>query len=63
MASGQVQGGMDAALDRRVDEGNVSGMAHRVKWMSDEGSMTKTNKFTRPGGGDSGKLKSPKGKL
>lgn len=63
MASGQREGGMDGKLAQSVDE-NVGGMTHRVKWMADEGSMTKTNKFTRPGsGGDSGKLKSPKGKL
>lgn len=62
MASGKIYGGMDGKLAQSVDE-NVGGMTHRVKWMADEGSMTKTNKFTRPGGGDTGKLKSPKGKL
>jgi len=41
-------------MDRRVDaDAQVSGMAHRVKWMSDEGPMNETNPFQRPG--ESGK--------
>ena len=50
MASGQLYGGMDGKLDQSVDE-NLGGMKHKVKWMADEGPLTQTNKFTRPGGG------------
>lgn len=47
-------GNWDDLIDRRVDaDAQVSGMAHKVKWMSDEGDMTDTNKFQRPG--ESGK--------
>ena len=54
-------GSWDDLMKREVDaEAQTSGMAHKVKWMSDEGPMENTNHFQRPGEpgtGDTAKVK------